>query len=295
MAEQLSRVSARLLSAQREHGRSRAARLVAVSKTKPAAAVLEAYAAGQRHFGENYVQELVDKAPELPGDIAWHFIGHLQSNKAKVVARIPNLFVVESVDSAKLATALDRCVPRERAPLRVMVQVNTSGEDSKSGVEPSEATELVRFVASECPSLKVVGLMTIGRLGDVSPECFQCLASCRDSVLAAAIQGVPGADEFELSMGMSGDFELAIQWGSTNVRVGSTIFGDRDYGASRGALADAAKALESCSISQGQAALGDAETGAGGNAAAAVAATTTAKAATAPQLAAPDPSAKGAR
>lgn len=180
------------------------------------------------------VQELVEKAPQLPSDIKWHFIGHLQSNKAKHIARIPNLFLVESLDSVKLANTLDKALPEDRAePLRVMVQVNTSGEDSKSGVEPEECTELVRHVATSCSRLRFIGLMTIGRIGDVSPACFERLAACRDKVIEAQIPNVPSLEDFELSMGMSGDFEVAIQAGSTSVRVGSTIFGARDYGAAK--------------------------------------------------------------
>lgn len=187
-------------------------RLVAVSKTKPVEAVQEAYAAGQRAFGENYAQELLDKAPRLPGDIRWHFIGHLQSNKAKaLVEGVPNLAMVETLDSAKLADRLDRCVAAAgRAPLAVAVQVNTSGEESKYGVEPGAAVvELARHVHENCPNLRLAGLMTIG-MPDYSsrPENFECLARCRADVAAAL--GLAAADDLELSMGMSGDFEAAV-------------------------------------------------------------------------------------
>jgi len=209
------------------------ARLVAVSKTKPAAQVEACYEAGHRHFGENYVQELVDKAAALPGDIRWHFIGHLQSNKTNAVTSVPNLWMVETVDSAKLATRLSAgCERAGRAlddRLGVMVQVNTSGEESKSGIEPTEdaVSELTRHIAEACPRLRLVGLMTIGMPDyTCTPENFACLARCRE--YAAAALGVDPAD-LELSMGMSGDYEQAIAMGSTNVRVGSTIFGAREY------------------------------------------------------------------
>ncbi|GBG25707.1 Pyridoxal phosphate homeostasis protein [Hondaea fermentalgiana] len=207
--------------------------LVAVSKTKPNAMVQEAYDAGQRHFGENYVQELVGKAPDLPSDIKWHFIGMLQSNKAKQIASLPNIYIVESVHSQKLANALNKHVPEDRKEkLRVLVQVNTSGEDSKSGIEPDGCVKLVTHVIEECDKLQFAGLMTIGRLGDVSPECFDLLNKCKQDVLAAHPQL---ADQpFEMSMGMSGDFELAIEHGSTSVRVGSSIFGARDYAPGKG-------------------------------------------------------------
>lgn len=155
----------------------RSVNLVAVSKTKPAADVLAAYEAGQRHFGENYVQELVEKAPSLPSDIKWHFIGHLQTNKAKMVAAISNLYMVETVDSERLANALNRALPDNASPLRVLIQVNTSGEDgtyciflgccntffaAKSGVEPSACATLARHIQSSCPKLRFSGVMTIG-------------------------------------------------------------------------------------------------------------------------------------
>lgn len=110
----------------------RQVRLVAVSKTKSEGDVRAAYDAGQRHFGENYAQELAEKAPQLPADVRWHFIGHLQTNKAKLVANVPGLYMVETIDSAKLASALNRALPETAPPLRVLIQVNTSGEDGAS-------------------------------------------------------------------------------------------------------------------------------------------------------------------
>ncbi|EFN58933.1 hypothetical protein CHLNCDRAFT_48564 [Chlorella variabilis] len=204
-------------------------RLVAVSKTKPAEAVREAYEAGHRVFGENYVQELADKAPLLPQDCAWHFIGHLQSNKVKALLEaVPNLALLETVDSAKLASKLDSTVASlGRPPLAVFVQVNTSGEESKYGVEPQDCLALARHIHEQCPHLRLAGLMTIGMPDYTSrPENFRCLADCRRAVCAAL--GLQEGD-LELSMGMSGDFEAAIEMGSTNVRVGSTIFGARQY------------------------------------------------------------------
>jgi len=204
-------------------------RVVAVSKTKPVSVIQEVYDSGHRHFGENYVQELLEKAPQLPADIQWHFVGHLQSNKAKaLVSGVPNLYMVESVDSLKVANHLDRAVSGlGRQPLRVLVQVNTSGEKSKFGVEPSECVQLAKHVKKECPNLQFSGLMTIGMLDYTStPENFQTLASCREKVCREL--DIP-EHECELSMGMSSDFENAIEMGSTNVRVGTTIFGPREY------------------------------------------------------------------
>lgn len=205
-------------------------RLVAVSKTKPVAMLEEVFQAGQRHFGENYVQELLEKAPKMPAEVKWHFIGHLQSNKAKpLIAEVSNLFLVETVDSVKIANQLDKAVAGAgRSPLNVYVQVNTSGEESKFGVEPGDCVDLAKHVHTGCSNLNFSGLMTIGMADYTStPQNFKTLTQCREAVceeLGLSIQDV------ELSMGMSGDFEQAIALGSTNVRVGSTIFGARDYG-----------------------------------------------------------------
>lgn len=202
-------------------------KLVAVSKTKPAETVREAYDAGQRIFGENYVQEMMDKAPLLPPDCQWHFIGHLQSNKAKHIVTLPNLACVESVDSVKIADALDKAcsMSGRKKPLSVFVQVNSSGEESKYGVEPADALELVQHIRSKCKRLRCEGLMTIGALDySPSPVCLERMLACRKEVAEGL--GVPEAS-LALSMGMSADYEQAIRMGSTSVRIGSTIFGKR--------------------------------------------------------------------
>ncbi|XP_027088070.1 uncharacterized protein [Coffea arabica] len=204
-------------------------RVVAVSKTKPVSLLRQVYDAGHRCFGENYVQELVEKAPQLPEDIEWRFIGNLQSNKVKpLLTGVPNLAMVETVDDEKIANLLDRVAGNiGRKPLKVFVQVNTSGEASKYGVEPAGCVELVKHVTLCCPNLEFCGLMTIGMADYTStPENFKTLADCRTEVCKAL--GIT-EEQCELSMGMSGDFELAIEMGSTNVRIGSTIFGAREY------------------------------------------------------------------
>ncbi|KAH7672205.1 Pyridoxal phosphate homeostasis protein [Dioscorea alata] len=204
-------------------------RLVAVSKTKPVSLIRQVYDAGHRCFGENYAQEIIEKAPQLPEDIQWHFIGNLQSNKVKaLLAGVPNLDMFESVDDQKIANLLDRIVANlGRKPLKVLVQVNTSGEESKSGVDPAGCVELAKHVKLDCPNLVFSGLMTIGMLDYSStPENFKTLVNCRTEVCKAL--GIP-EEQCELSMGMSNDFEQAIEAGSTNVRIGSTIFGAREY------------------------------------------------------------------
>lgn len=207
-------------------------RLVAVSKTKPKELILDAYDAGHRHFGENYVQELVQKAQDLPNDIHWHFIGPLQSNKANLLVKsvVPEAasLTVETVSTLKLANKLNNAMAavnesgNSDLKLPIFIQVNTSGEISKSGVTPSETLTLCREIVENCPLLEIRGLMTIGAPGDLN--CFDILRDCRDQV-----QEGLGVSSLELSMGMSGDYQEAIKRGATNVRVGSTIFGERDY------------------------------------------------------------------
>ncbi|ORX45456.1 hypothetical protein DM01DRAFT_1339964 [Hesseltinella vesiculosa] len=204
------------------------ARLVAVSKLKPVEDLQYAYDAGQRHFGENYVQELVEKSAKMPQDIAWHFIGHLQSNKCKLVAAIPNLFVVETIDSIKKADAMNKaCVSCERAkPLRVFVQVNTSREEAKGGVAPEQCSDVCKHIVQHCPQLELGGLMTIGMFGrdpSIDNPDFLCLADCKKTADEVLGKG----SDLELSMGMSADYLQALQAGATNVRVGTTIFGAR--------------------------------------------------------------------
>ncbi|KAG0297435.1 hypothetical protein BGZ96_006391 [Linnemannia gamsii] len=230
IADNLTGVKAKLDEALQSKGASaQKARLVAVSKLKPASDILAAYEkTGQLSFGENYVQELEEKSKELPSDIQWHFIGSLQSNKCKVVAAIPNVFVVETVDSAKKATTLDKaCAAAARPePLRIFLQVNTSGEESKSGMLPSAVLEVAQHVVETCSHLKLAGFMTIGSpnpdLENGENPDFKALSECRTTVQdALKINGL------ELSMGMSDDFQRALLQGATNIRVGSTIFGSR--------------------------------------------------------------------
>ncbi|XP_037629679.1 pyridoxal phosphate homeostasis protein isoform X2 [Sebastes umbrosus] len=201
--------------------------------------VVEAYRQGQRNFGENYVNELVDKASDplildsCP-EIKWHFIGHLQKNNVNKLLGVPNLFLVETVDSAKLADKVNSSWQRVRGAstqrLKIMVQLNTSGEQSKHGLPPEETVNTVKHIQSKCSALHFLGLMTIGRYGydltlGPNPD-FQMLLSQRQEV-CDGLKLPP--EEVELSMGMSTDFEHAIEVGATNVRVGSIIFGNREY------------------------------------------------------------------
>ncbi|KAF8805423.1 proline synthetase associated protein [Phlegmacium glaucopus] len=229
--------------------------LVAVSKLKPASNILACYNAGQLDFGENYVQELEEKAQKLPADIRWHFIGTLQSNKAKTLASIPNLFSIQTLGSVKAASALNKALPSDRiSPLRVLLQVNTSGEDTKSGLPPltpsmsdlenSELVILAQHILTQCPKLRLEGLMTIGalelslsaseteknadfeRLKETGELLVQHLTSTYGE--GGNKWGEEQSGRLLLSMGMSSDFEAALKSGSDIVRVGTGIFGQRE-------------------------------------------------------------------
>ncbi len=202
--------------------------LLAVSKTKPVEATLEAYQAGQTAFGENYVQEGVSKvqhfAEHYPDNrIEWHFIGPIQSNKSRLVAE--HFDWVHTIDRTKIAQRLNDQRPSELKPLQVLIQVNTSGEVSKSGVTEAEVFELAELI-SRLPNLTLRGLMSIpANVSDYESQLreFQKLATLKQTLEAQ----FPEIDT--LSMGMSGDMTAAIEAGSTMVRIGTAIFGARDY------------------------------------------------------------------
>lgn len=240
----LTAVSARISTAQ-QTSNSKPVRLVAVSKLKPASDVLALHEAPalQEHFGENYYQELLEKSRILPPTIKWHFIGGLQSNKCVSLAReVRGLWAVESVDSDKKAKFLNKGWGERSEELReqdvddflrIYVQVNTSGESNKAGVEPGEAVSLCRLIRNDCPRLKLQGVMTIGAIArskettaENENEDFICLRDTRDRIVRELELKEEDAN-LELSMGMSSDFEGAIALGSDQVRVGTTIFGDR--------------------------------------------------------------------
>lgn len=225
VAANIEAVRARIAAACEVAGRRpEDVRLLPVSKTHPATAIRLAYDAGCRRFGENKVQELEAKAAELVGlpELGWSFIGHLQTNKAKSVARLAAEF--QALDSLRLGVELDRRLQAEGRALDVLIEVNSSGEQSKFGVAPEEVVPLARQLAS-CHSLRLRGLMT---LAVPSPDAA-LVAACFERVRAAQtrLRDELGGEWHELSMGMSGDLELAIAHGSTCVRVGTAIFGAR--------------------------------------------------------------------
>uniref|UniRef100_A0A7C4MMU0 Pyridoxal phosphate homeostasis protein n=1 Tax=Desulfatirhabdium butyrativorans TaxID=340467 RepID=A0A7C4MMU0_9BACT len=199
-------------------------RLVAVSKTVPADRIREAAAAGLRIFGENYIQEARDKAGalcDLP--IEWHFIGHLQTNKAKYAVR--QFALIHSVDSARLLAEIDREAQKFGKVQDILIQVNIAGEATKSGVEPDELYALLEAAAAHS-HVRVVGLMTMPPYSE-EPEVVRPVFRSLKTLAERYTGVVPGIDLRELSMGMSGDFEVAISEGATLVRIGTAIFGER--------------------------------------------------------------------
>ena len=222
IAEQLNAAYHNIAENCQKYGRDPASvTLIAVSKTKPAAAISEAYLSGQRQFGENYPQELLSKAAdltELP-ELEWHFIGPLQSNKTRLVAEHASW--VHSIDRLKIAERLSAQRPETLGPLQVLLQLNISNEDSKAGISAAELPELAAAVA-KLPLLQLRGLMAIPAPGD-SERAFAQMQQLSKSLQ----QQHPGATE--LSMGMSDDWPLALQYGATMIRLGTAIFGARTY------------------------------------------------------------------
>jgi hypothetical protein len=213
-------------SAQRVGRNPDSVRLVAVSKTQPAEAVKAALEAGQQLFGENYVQEFLEKAQQLPASVEWHFIGSLQSNKVKYLAGLTTL--IHSVDRLSLAREIDRQWEKIGKPCDILLQVNISGEETKSGTTSEDLLQLARE-SSLLPHLRVRGLMTMPPFFDEPERVRPYFRELRRLAEVLTAEQIPGITMEELSMGMSGDFEVAIEEGATLVRVGSAIFGERYY------------------------------------------------------------------
>ena len=224
----LHAVRARIWAAAEAAGRPEP-ELIAVSKTFPAADVrLLCQKSAQRDFGENYLQEFEEKSSELADipDIRWHIIGHIQSNKSRIAAERAHW--VHTVDREKIARRLSDQRPETMPPLQVLIEVNIGGEDVKHGVPPQEETlsELAFQVAS-LPRLKLRGLMCVARLGSSEEELRQQFGRMNELLQFLQAQGL---DVDVLSMGMSDDLETAVACGATHVRIGSAIFGQRNYG-----------------------------------------------------------------
>ena len=224
IAERLTSAYARIADAAKIAQRNtNEVTLLAVSKTKPSEDVIAAYEHGQREFGESYVQEAIDKIAQLQpySDIIWHFIGPIQSNKSALVAA--NFDWVQSVDRIKIAKRLDSQRPDDKSPLNILIQVNISEEEAKSGCSVGQISELADFI-NQCKHLTLRGLMAIPAKSDdldTQIQSFEQLQTCFDKLKTQ----YPQVDT--LSMGMSNDVEAAISAGSTMVRIGTDIFGTR--------------------------------------------------------------------
>jgi len=202
--------------------------LVAVSKTKPVSAIMEAYNAGQRVFGENKVQEMIEKEPQLPKDIEWHMIGHLQRNKVKYMAEFVSL--IHGVDNFRLLKEIDKQAKIHNRTIDCLLQIKIANEDSKFGMAAEEAQEILQstdFLALK--NVQIVGVMGMATFTDDKKQIeseFLKLKSAFDQLKTLD----PSNTKFEvISMGMSGDYPIAIDCGSTLIRVGSSIFGERNY------------------------------------------------------------------
>lgn len=234
VAENLAEIRSRIDELARSAGRNpEEVKLIAVSKTKPVSLIKEAVAAGALDLGENKPQEIVSKYPEFEGDsVRWHMIGHLQKNKVRHI--IDKAELIHSVDSLALAEEINKRAEAIGKIQKILIQVNVTGEDSKSGVSPGDAAELCREI-SKLNNVRIMGLMTISVSGytyEENKRVFDSLA-----VLAARIDDmkIDNVSMKELSMGMTHDFDAAIAAGATMVRVGTAIFGARDYGAKNNA------------------------------------------------------------
>lgn len=200
--------------------------LIAVSKTKPLELIQEAYDCGCRDFGENKAQELADKAGRLPDDIRWHMIGHLQTNKVKYV--VGTAYMIHSVDSLRLAEAVSREAVKKSVRVKVLIEVNAAGEESKFGVSVREAEELVRQ-AAKLPNLDIQGLMTVAPFTEKREDNRKYFSALRQLSVDIMQKNIDNVNMNVLSMGMTGDYETAVEEGAVFVRVGTGIFGERQY------------------------------------------------------------------
>ncbi len=201
--------------------------LIAVSKTKPLPLLQEAYEAGARDFGENKVQELMDKIPQMPEDVRWHMIGHLQRNKVKYI--VGKVAFIHSVDSLRLAEEISKEALKKNVTVNILVEVNIALEESKFGTSAREAVSLVENIA-KLPGICVKGLMTIAPFVENAEENREYFRKMKQLSVDIAAKNIDNVSMDILSMGMTGDFITAVEEGATYVRVGTGIFGEREYG-----------------------------------------------------------------
>ena len=227
LVDNLREVKEKIAEACRRSGRSAEdITLCAVSKTKPEEDILTLYNAGQRDFGENYIQELRQKHDDLPKDIRWHMIGHLQRNKVKYIAEYVSM--IHSVDSIELARTIEKEAAKHGRIIPILIEVNIAGEDTKFGVSADEAEALIREI-SLLPHVQVRGLMTSAPFVEDPEEDRIHFRNLAHLSVDIANKNIDNVTVDVLSMGMSNDYEVALEEGSTIVRVGTSIFGKRDY------------------------------------------------------------------
>ncbi len=227
IAANLNEVRARISAAAQRAGRApEEITLIAVSKTKPTEMLAEAYEAGQRCFGENKVQEILEKAPILSEDIRWHMIGHLQRNKVRQV--IGHTELIHSVDSIRLAEEIEKEAAKIGIVCNILIEVNIGDEESKYGVVPQETADFVAEL-SHFPHLRVCGLMTVAPYTENSEENRKYFREMKQLAVDIKRKNIDNICMDILSMGMTGDYEIAIEEGATMVRVGTGIFGERNY------------------------------------------------------------------
>ena len=227
IGENLEKVRLRIVEACRRAGRNPdEVTLIAVSKTRSVEELMEAYRAGAFHFGENKVQELAEKMPQMPEDIHWHLIGHLQRNKVKYV--VGRTALIHSVDSLKLAEEISRVSVKQNTTAQILIEVNVAQEDSKFGVSAEETLELAMEIA-KLPGLQLKGLMTIAPYTEDPEENRLFFRKLKQLSVDISSKNIDNVSMSVLSMGMTGDYEVAVEEGATCVRVGTGIFGERDY------------------------------------------------------------------
>lgn len=200
--------------------------LIAVSKTKPVSMLKEAYDAGARCFGENKVQEIMDKHPQLPEDIQWHMIGHLQRNKVKYI--VDKVSMIHSVDSLRLAQTIEQEAAKHNVCVPVLLEVNVAQEESKFGLKMDEVLPLIETIA-DFPHIKVQGLMTIAPYVENAEDNRDFFRQLKKLSVDIEAKNINNVSMRVLSMGMTGDYQVAVQEGATMVRVGTGIFGERNY------------------------------------------------------------------
>ena len=200
--------------------------LITVSKTKPLSDLRIAYEEGSRDFGENKVQELVSKIDEMPSDVKWHLIGHLQRNKVKYIAG--KVAMIHSVDSYRLAEEINVQAKKNSCVIPILIEINSAGEDTQFGIKPEEAEELIREI-SELENVKVSGLMTIAPNVANPEENRAYFKAMKDLFVDISSKNIDNVEMKVLSMGMTNDYMVAVEEGATMIRVGTGIFGARDY------------------------------------------------------------------